>query len=31
LRDRVCALYELRTSSRTSNPTSLRPKEAAWK
>jgi hypothetical protein len=31
LRDRVCVLYELRTSSRTSNPTSLRPKEAAWK
>jgi len=31
LRDRVCALYELRAGSRTSIPTSLRPKEAAWK
>jgi hypothetical protein len=31
LRSRVCALYELRTSSRISDPTSLRPKEAAWK
>jgi hypothetical protein len=31
LRERICALYELRTDSRTSNPTSLRPKEAAWK
>jgi len=31
LREGVCALYELRTRSRSSNPTSLRPKEAAWK
>lgn len=31
LRDRVCALYELRTGSRTSKPTLLQPKEAAWK
>jgi hypothetical protein len=31
LRDRVCALYELRTGSRTSKPPSLQPKEAAWK
>jgi hypothetical protein len=31
LRERVCALYELTPSRRISNPTSLRPKEAAWK
>ena len=31
LRERICAVYELRTDSRNSNPTSLRPKEAAWK
>ncbi len=31
LREHICALYELRSSSRISNPTSLRSKEAAWK
>lgn len=31
LRQRVCVLYELRASHRSSDPTSLRPKEAAWK
>jgi len=31
LRDRVCALYELPSRARTSIPTSLRSKEAAWK
>ncbi|HVD41639.1 MAG TPA: hypothetical protein VNC16_11650 [Solirubrobacterales bacterium] len=31
LRERICTIYELRTSHRISNPTSLRPKEAAWK
>jgi hypothetical protein len=31
LRERICAVYELRADSRSSKPTSLRPKEAAWK
>jgi len=31
LRERICALYELRTSRQNSDPTSFRPKEAAWK
>lgn len=31
LRGRVCALYELRASRQYSDPTSLQPKEAAWK
>lgn len=31
LRQRICAVYELRSQSRTSTPKSLRPKEAAWK
>lgn len=31
LRQRICVVYELRNGSRTSTPTPLRPKEAAWK
>jgi hypothetical protein len=31
LRRRICAVYELRSRSRTSIPKTLRPKEAAWK
>ena len=31
LRQRICAVYELRSPSRTSTPNPLRPKEAAWK
>jgi hypothetical protein len=31
LRWRICAVYELRSRSRTSIPKALRPKEAAWK
>jgi len=31
VRSRICALFELPSGSRTSTPTSLRSKEAAWK